>query len=271
MDATQTRLPALFLSHGGGPWPFMDGEFLHSHDALAAHLRTIEASVGKKPRAIVVVSAHWETPVTTINTGAMPPMLYDYSNFPEHTYRVRYPAPGSPDVAGRAGDLLRAAGIETATDATRGYDHGVFVPLMIAYPNADVPIVQISLRADMDPAAHLAIGRALAPLRDEGVLIVGSGMTFHNMRAFFNPGPDMSQAAAGFDAWLADTILQPDERLRDTAIARWSEAPGARIAHPTPEHLLPLFVIAGTAAGDAATRTFAEPLLGYPVSGFRFG
>ncbi len=271
MIATQTRQPALFLSHGGGPWPFMDGEFLHSHDALAEHLASIPGTLHETPRAIAIVSAHWDAPVATINTGAAPPMLYDYRGFPEHTYRVKYAAPGAPDVAIRVSQLLASAGIASRSDGARGYDHGVFVPLSIVFPDAAVPVVQLSLRSDMDPAAHLAIGRALAPLRDEGVVIVGSGMTFHNMRAFFEPSASITQAAAAFDAWLAQTMLEPDTARRDAAILRWLDAPGARIAHPTPEHLLPLFVVAGAANDDAASRPFAQQLLGFPVSGFRFG
>ena len=265
------RLPALFIPHGGGPWPLMDGDFLHSHDDLAAHLREIDTSIGRRPRAIAIVSAHWEEPVTTINASPAPPLLYDYDGFPEHTYRVRYDAPGSPVLAAHVRDLLTRAGIESALDSQRGYDHGVFVPLIVAYPDADVPIVQISLRSDMNAATQLAVGRALAPLRDEDVLVVGSGMSFHNMRAFFDRTPQMRDAASAFDRWLVETLSIRDEARRDAELARWQEAPGARIAHPTPEHFLPLFVAAGAAAGDRATRTFARELLGYPVSGFRFG
>ena len=266
-----SRFPSLFLPHGGGPWPLMDGEFLHAHDRLAKHLRELDASLGMRPRAILIVSAHWDAAVATINAGAHPPMLYDYFGFPEHTYRVRYAAPGSPVLAAHIHELLDAAGIPNAIDDERGYDHGVFVPLMIAYPDADISVVQLSLRTDMDPQKHLAIGRALASLRDDGVLIVASGMSFHNMRAFRDANTEVTQVAAEFDRWLAHAITQPDANARDAAIARWADAPGARTAHPTPKHLVPLFVAAGAAAGDPATRTFEGELLGYPVSGFRFG
>ena len=152
-------------------------------DRMAAYLRGLEAQVGQRPKAIVVISAHWETQRPTVNANPAPPMLFDYYGFPEHTYHLSYPAPGSPALAKRIGELLGKAGIATDSDASRGFDHGVFVPFLLIYPKADIPIVQLSLQSDLNPAAHIAIGRALAPLRDEGVLIVGSGMSYHNLQA----------------------------------------------------------------------------------------
>jgi aromatic ring-opening dioxygenase catalytic subunit (LigB family) len=266
-----TRMPAIFLPHGGGPWPLLDGPLARGHDRLAEHLRGIADTIAARPRAILMISAHWDEPVPTVMAAAHPPMLYDYTNFPEHTYRVRYAAPGSPELAARIGQLLDAAGIANAVDRERGFDHGAFVPLMVAYPDADIPVVQVSLRSDLDPEAHLAIGRALAPLRDEGVLVVGSGMSFHNMRAFFNKSGAVLQAASEFDRWLAQTVLQTDAAARDASLVLWAEAPGGRIAHPEHDHLVPLFVVAGAAAGDTATHSFGDDVLGYPVSGFRFG
>ncbi len=263
------RMPTLFIPHGGGPWPLLDGAFRRSHDALEAHLRALDGSLATRPKAIVLVSAHWIEAVATVNAAAAPPLLFDYVGFPEAAYRIAYPAPGSPEVAARVARLLGAAGIASASDVERGFDHGVFVPLMVAYPEADVPVVELSLRADMDPRAHLAIGRALAPLRDEGILIAGSGMSYHNMRAFFGPDAGARRHADDFDAWLAAALADP--HARDGALATWSGAPGAREAHPTPEHLVPLFVAAGAAGDDPGVRTFRGELSGLAYSGFRFG
>ena len=181
-----------------------------------------------------------------------PPLLFDYYGFPEHTYRLKYPAPGSPALAARVRELLADADIAADEDPARGYDHGVFVPFLLAFPDADIPVVQLSLRADLDPAAHLAIGRALAPLRDEGVLIVGSGMSYHNLREFWSTRPADVEAAARFDAWLAAAVENPESAARDAQLAAWAAAPGARAAHPRDEHLLPLMVAAG--AGGERSR-----------------
>jgi len=247
----------------------MDGEFLRAHDALAAHLRGLCASLPQKPAAIVIVSAHWDESIPTINAAAAPPMLYDYSGFPDRAYRFVYAAPGSAPIAERVRALLEGAGIAHAIETERGYDHGVFVPLMVAFPDADVPVVQLSLRSDMDARAHIALGRALAPLRDEGILIAGSGMTFHNMRAFRRADPAALEAGRTFDAWLARTMsAQSRERL--SALEEWYAAPGARVAHPTPEHFVPLLVVAGAGGDDPAAQSFAGDLFGYPVSGWTF-
>jgi aromatic ring-opening dioxygenase catalytic subunit (LigB family) len=236
-------------------------------DRMAAYLRGIDASLGQRPKAVLVVSGHWETDRPTVNTAAQPPLLFDYYGFPEHTYRLTYPASGAPALARRVRDLLADAGIETDEDAGRGLDHGVFVPLKLVYPDADVPVLQMSLRSDLDPEAHLAIGRALAPLRDEGVLIVGSGMSYHNLPKLMS-GRDNEEAAA-FDAWLASALEGP--RGRAERLAAWEAAPAARASHPRAEHLLPLMVAAGAAEGEAGVRDYADRVLGKAVSGFRFG
>jgi aromatic ring-opening dioxygenase catalytic subunit (LigB family) len=195
-------------------------------------------------------------------------LLYDYHGFPEHTYRLTWPAPGDPDLAARVIQLLAQNGIVSQPETTRGWDHGVFVPFKLVWPDADVPTVQLSLRRDGDPTAHLALGRALAPLRDEGVLIVGSGLSYHNLGNFF--GAQGVADGEAFDAWLGDAVAaDPDERER--RLAAWRSAPGARASHPTPEHLLPLHVVAGAAGNDIGRRTFGDLLLGKPVSAFQFG
>jgi aromatic ring-opening dioxygenase catalytic subunit (LigB family) len=193
-------------------------------------------------------------------------MLFDYYGFPEETYRLRFDAPGSPALAARVRELLSAAGFPTAEDAERGYDHGVFVPLKLATPDADIPVVQLSLRGDLDPAAHLAAGRALAPLRDEGVLIVGSGMSWHNMRGF---SPAFTAKSQAFDAWLGEAMADPAQR--DAAIRRWDQGPYAREAHPREEHLAPLFVAAGAAQGEPGRTVFQDVAMDVALSGYAFG
>ncbi|HEV7490243.1 MAG TPA: class III extradiol ring-cleavage dioxygenase [Rhodanobacteraceae bacterium] len=270
---SKNRLPTLFIPHGGGPCFFMDpppGD-PHAWDKMAAYLRGIAESLGASPKAVLVISAHWETARPTVTSAARPSLLFDYHGFPAHTYRLQYPAPGSPKLALRVRELLDSAGMVSDEDAERGYDHGVFVPFLLVYPHADIPIVQLSLRGDLDPAAHLAIGQALAPLRDEGVLIVGSGMSYHNLREFWSTRPEDVQAAERFDAWLADAVEQRESEARDAQLAAWSQAPGARAAHPRSEHLLPLMVAAGAAGADRGRRTYSDRVFGKAVSGFQFG
>ena len=268
-----TRLPALFIPHGGGPCFFMDppANDPQAWDAMAAYLRGIAASLPAKPRAILVISAHWETPRPTVTTSARPSMLFDYYGFPEHTYRLEYPAPGSPELASRVRALLAAGGIASDEDAARGYDHGVFVPFLLMFPDADIPVVQLSLRADLDPAAHVAIGRTIAPLRDEGVLIVGSGMSYHNLRRFWSTDAADVEAARGFDAWLTEAVETRDTDAREAKLVAWANAPGARSAHPRSEHLLPLMVAAGAGGDDAGRRAYSDRVFGKAVSGFAFG
>ncbi|HEY8089827.1 MAG TPA: class III extradiol ring-cleavage dioxygenase, partial [Polyangiaceae bacterium] len=214
------KLPTLYIPHGGGPCFFMDWTMgpADTWDRMAAWLRELDGTLPEKPRALLVVSAHWEAPVPTVMTSPAPPLLYDYSGFPPHTYELTWPAPGAPELASRVRHLLSGAGFESREDAKRGFDHGVFVPLKVAYPDARVPTVQLSLREGLDPAQHLAMGRALAPLRDEGVLIVGSGMSYHNMRGFNSAAA--REHSARFDAWLGEVAAKPSSE-RDAALAAW--------------------------------------------------
>jgi len=196
------RMPCLFIPHGGGPCFFMDGPSPFSRsawDRMAAYLRGVGPSLAARPKAVLVVSGHWDARRPTVNTASQHSLYYDYYGFPEHTYRLTYPAKGSPEMAARVRELLAKAGVDSDEEPRRGLDHGVFIPFMLMFPDADVPIVQLSLRKDMDASAHLAIGRALEPLRDEGVLIVGSGMSYHNLREFFRPGRGDADARA-FDS-----------------------------------------------------------------------
>ena len=262
-------LPTFFVSHGGGPWPWMEDGANGAHAQLAASLRELPALIGARPAAVLMVSAHWEAPEFTVMTAARPGMLYDYGGFPEHTYHVRYAAPGAPEVAARVRGLLETAGIGVREDAQRGYDHGLFAPMAVIFPNADVPVLQLSLRRGLDPREHLALGRALAPLRAEGIAIIGSGLSFHNLRAF---GPQAREPSAAFDAWLDATLRLPlDERAQ--ALIDWEQAPAARLAHPREEHLLPLMVAVGAAHEAPATRIYHQDDFfgGISVSSWGFG
>jgi aromatic ring-opening dioxygenase catalytic subunit (LigB family) len=195
-------------------------------------------------------------------------MLYDYYGFPPESYTITWPAPGDPTLAARVQGLLNDAGISTAADAARGFDHGTFVPLKLVYPNPDIPAIQLSLMSSLDPAQHIALGRALAPLRDEGIFIVASGMTFHNLRAL--RGGASAADADAFDAWLRDT-MQQEAAEQNRRLAAWAQAPGARFAHPREEHLLPLMVAAGAADGDRATTSYNGTFMGMRHSAFNFG
>ncbi len=205
-------MPVVFIPHGGGPWPFVEMGFPPEDvSRLANYLRSVRDVPPVPPRALLVVSAHWEAAVPTVMTAEHPPMLYDYYGFPPESYTITWPAPGSPALAARTRALLEAAGFPTGADPARGYDHGTFVPLKLTYPEADVPAVQLSLREGLDPAEHIAIGRALQPLRDEGIFIVASGMTFHNLRAFRDPRA--APVSEAFDAWLREIVaLEPGAR-----------------------------------------------------------
>jgi aromatic ring-opening dioxygenase catalytic subunit (LigB family) len=236
-------------------------------EGLASYLRGIYASIGVRPRAVLVISGHWEGAVPTLNVAAKPNLLFDYYGFPEHTYRLRYPVPGAPELESRVRDLLSEAGFESAVDAKRGLDHGVFVPFLLIYPRADVPIMQLSLQKSLDPALHLKLGRALAPLRQQGVLIVGSGMSYHNLAALFSGRG--AEAAASFDSWLTDAVGDP--LTREDKLIAWRDAPGGRESHPREEHLLPLMVAAGAAGGERGVRTFSGSVSGKAISGFQFG
>jgi aromatic ring-opening dioxygenase catalytic subunit (LigB family) len=273
MDVTKgaaSRMPVVFFSHGGGPWPFIDKPYGSPEEleVLARYLRGVRNVPPTPPKAVLVISAHWEERIPTVMNGAHPPMLYDYTGFQQSAYELTWPAPGDPTLAARVQQLLAAAGFQTAADSQRGFDHGTFVPLMLAYPDADMPTVQLSLTRDLDPAKHLAIGRALQPLRDEGVFIVGSGNTYHNMPGFGKAlGISHSQA---FDVWLGETVTSTPA-ARDAGLTEWKNAPFALEVHPREEHLMPLMVIAGAAGEDIGRVALRGTGMGVTISNFQFG
>jgi aromatic ring-opening dioxygenase catalytic subunit (LigB family) len=266
-------LPTLFIPHGGGPCFFMDWTLMggpaDTWDATAAWLRGLSATLPARPKAIVVVSGHWEERVFTASAAAAPSMIYDYTGFPRHTYELQYPAPGEPVLADRIVSLLKAAGLPARTDTRRGFDHGIFIPFLLAFAAADIPVVPLSLTASLDPAEHLAAGRALAELRNEGVLIVGSGMSYHNMHAFRTPAA--TEPSKLFDDWLTETLAQEEREVRWQRLCRWDTAPAARNAHPREEHLLPLMTAAGAGDDAPGRRIFSDNVMMATISGFRFG
>ena len=244
---------ALFLSHGGGPLPLL-GDARHTE--MISCLEKIAADI-PRPDAMVVVSAHWEAPTATITAGAHPPLIYDYYGFPPESYQIRYPCPGEPALAREIHRTLESRCIEARLDETRGFDHGLFIPLKIMYPDGDIPCVQLSLVDNLDPGLHIDIGTALESLAEKNVLVVGSGFSFHNLKAFFSDDSHTgAKANEGFEAWLGNVCTDTGltERERREQLTRWSEAPGARFCHPREEHLLPLHVCYGVAQSPCSQR-----------------
>ncbi len=268
----RVRQPTAFLPHGGGPWPLLRLPMLPDAeaDALEGFLRGLPGLLPARPDAILVVSAHWECAQPTVNTHPRPPMLFDYYGFPPDAYTLRWPAPGAPELSRRAAALLSAGGLPVAEEPDRGFDHGTFLPLMLAWPDADIPVAQLSLVNSLDPRLHRAMGAVLAPLRDEGVFIVGSGNSYHNMHAFLRGGDAAARDARQFDAWLAETVTSPPGR-RDQRLDAWADAPAARRCHPREEHLLPLMAAAGAAGADTGRVAWRGTMGGMTVSGVLFG
>lgn len=259
--------PVFYLPHGGGPLPLL-GE--PSHQPLVECFSHIQTRLGN-PSAILLISAHWEGNTALVTSAAQPDLIYDYYGFPEESYQIRYPVAGNPQLASRVVSLLQDVQIPCEKIDERGFDHGVFVPLKLIYPEADIPCVQLSLLHDLDPRHHIAMGKALAPLREEGVLIIGSGMSFHNMRVLLRPGERNSESVA-FDQWLQQTVSAESFSAaeREQKLIDWTAAPHARFCHPREEHLLPLHVCYGAAAEQnrPAEVVFDDYLLGAKISGF---
>ena len=224
-----------------------------------------------RPDAILVVSAHYETETTTISGTAVPDMIFDYYGFPDPAYQLRYAAPGAPDLASEIAAKLNAKNIDCAVDNERGLDHGTFVPLLLMYPDADIPVMQLSIANDLDPQKHIAIGQALSTLSKKNILVLGSGMSFHNMKAYRDITPDNKNAGLLFNSWLTETLTSPafeaDNRFK--RLTEWQNAPESRFAHPREEHLLPLHVCAGLGfeLDRKATLFFEDDLLGYRTLG----
>ena len=249
----ERRPQALFVSHGGGPLPLLGDP---GHREMVSTLKTI-ASRMPAPAALVVVSAHWEEQVPTITAGKSPSLIYDYHGFPAESYTIQYPCVGEPVLAREIHRMLADSGIDSTLDESRGFDHGLFVPLKIMYPEAGIPCVQLSLVSTLDPSSHLEIGRALQALGHRDVLVIGSGFSFHNLRAFFAPeSAESRRLNHAFEAWLMDACSgdRHSDEERTEMLVRWADAEGARFCHPREEHLLPLHVCYGLARRPASDR-----------------
>lgn len=250
---------ALFLSHGGGPLPLLGDD---AHTEMVSCLKEVAETIDR-PSAIIVVSAHWEAANATVTSSANPDLIYDYSGFPPKSYEIEYSCPGNPPLASSITTQLEKADIKAVADTSRGLDHGLFVPLKIMYPEADIPCVQLSLIDSLDPLAHITLGRALQGLADPSVLLIGSGFSFHNMKAFFAPETvDSKEANKSFEHWLQDTCSNKSisEKERTKRLVNWEAAPSARYCHPREEHLLPLQVCYGYAAA-ACTKAYGLQIL----------
>jgi aromatic ring-opening dioxygenase catalytic subunit (LigB family) len=250
----------------------MNEEARRPYARLEESLRELPRQLPRKPEAILIVSGHWEERDFAVMSSAAPPMVYDYGGFPEELYQIRYPAAGSPRLAQRAQSLIQQAALPARLNAERGFDHGTYSILAVTHPQADIPVFQVSLRSDYDPEAHLRLGRALAPLRDEGVLIIGSGSSYHNLRRFFGPRVRREDAAQ-FDTWLQETLVECAPAQRSQRLLEWQRAPAAREAHPREDHLVPLHVIVGAAEQEAGRIAYSEAdFLGtIALSSYRFG
>jgi len=255
----ENKARIVFFSHGGGPLPILGDA---SHEAMVEFMRRLPSQLSR-PDAILVISAHWEESAATLLGAHTPPMLYDYHGFPDEAYEITYPAPGSPDLANRIAGLLQNNNIPARIDAQRGFDHGLFVPLKLMYPRADIPSLQLSLLRGLDPAAHIALGNALRELMRENILVVGSGFSFHNMRAFAWQGTSVPDPANdAFQDWLIEVCTGPMSRSgREQRLIEWENAPSARYCHPREEHLLPLHVCLGMSANPARV-VFDDYILG---------
>ena len=261
MGESTNNLPGnvLFIPHGGGPLPLLGDK---GHQALVDFLKDITPTLGI-PSAILVISAHWEEDRATITSGKAPSLIYDYGGFPDEAYEIKYPALGNPQLAEKIFNLLQDSGVDAKLDNRRGFDHGLFVPLKIMFPDALIPCVQLSLLNSLDPKEHIRIGKALSALRNENLLIIGSGFSFHNMRAFLQSKGSSDENNENFERWLINTCTNNDmpENEREQKLQQWSDAPFARYCHPREEHLLPLHVCYGI-CGSTAKLVFDGNVMG---------
>lgn len=264
------RQPVYYIPHGAGPCFFMDWTPATTWTGMENFLKNIANDLPQMPKAIIMVSAHWLQAEFRVTAHAQPELIYDYFGFPEHTYQLNYPALGQPKLAASIVQCIEAGGMKAYLDSQRGFDHGVFIPLKLMFPAANIPVIQLSLQQDLNPELHQRMGYSLNALRDENVLIIASGMSFHNMRAYGNK--EFSTISDQFDAWLTEVLQGPtDQRFKQ--LNHWEQAPHAHLCHPEghEEHLLPLMVAAGAAGTDQACKVYSERVLQTRISAFRFG
>jgi len=255
----QNKAQIVYFSHGGGPLPILGDA---GHKAMVDFMRQLPSRL-RKPEAILVISAHWEESAATLLGAQTPPMFYDYYGFPDEAYEITYPAPGSPELATRIAGLLNKENIPARIDPRRGFDHGLFIPLKLMYPQADIPCLQLSLLRGLNAEAHIALGKALRGLAGMNILVIGSGFSFHNLRAFSWQSigaPDPANEA--FQNWLIEACTAPlSQSEREQRLIEWEKAPSARYCHPREEHLLPLHVCLAM-ADKPARLIFDDQILG---------
>jgi 4,5-DOPA dioxygenase extradiol len=258
-NSSENKAQIVYLSHGGGPLPILGDA---GHKAMVDFMTRLPAQI-KKPEVILVISAHWEEGAATLLGAQNPAMFYDYYGFPDEAYEITYPAPGSPEYANRIVELLKNNNIPARIDPQRGFDHGLFIPLRLMYPQADIPCLQLSLLRGLNPGAHIALGKALRELNGENILVIGSGFSFHNMRAFsWQSMGEPDPANEAFQNWLIEVCAGPlPGSEREQRLVEWEQAPSARYCHPREEHLLPLHVCAGL-ADKPAKLIFDDQILG---------
>jgi aromatic ring-opening dioxygenase catalytic subunit (LigB family) len=256
---SESKAQIVYFSHGGGPLPILGDA---GHKKMVDFMTKLPARL-KKPEAILVISAHWEESAATLLGAAYPPMFYDYYGFPKEAYDITYPAPGDPALANRIADALNMNNIPARIDLTRGFDHGLFIPLKLMYPQADIPCLQLSLMRGLNPAAHIALGKALREFMNGNILVIGSGFSFHNMRAFSWDGTEeFDPANDAFQNWLIETCTGAiTQAKREERLIAWQQAPSARYCHPREEHLLPVHVCTGM-ADKPASLIFDDMIMG---------
>lgn len=264
-NSGQHKAQIVYFSHGGGPLPILGDP---THRAMIAFMKKLPSYI-RKPEAILVISAHWEEPVATVISSPNPPLFYDYYGFPEQAYQITYPVPGNPTLSQKILNILSETGIPTGVNPQRGFDHGVFIPLKLMYPDADIPTTQLSLLRGLDPATHLSLGKSLSKLNNENILVIGSGFSFHNLHVFFNQMMGaLDPENDAFQEWLIETCTSPlDVQTREQALRHWEQAPSARYCHPREEHLMPVLVCAAM-AGKPGEVIFDDQILGKRSVGF---
>ncbi|PKM67332.1 MAG: dioxygenase [Firmicutes bacterium HGW-Firmicutes-2] len=264
-DTSKHNGQIIYFSHGGGPLPLLGDA---SHDKMIQFMEELPYRI-KKPDLIIVFSAHWEEDIVTIQSGQEPKMIYDYYGFPDAAYNIQYPCKGNHNQALKIAELFKKSGIDCRLDDHRPYDHGSYIPLSMMYPNAEIPVLQISLHHNLDPLTHLSIGKALRPLLEENVLIIGSGFSFHNMKQFFLEGKDIEDPKNNEfqDKLIEICCHEKDEYGKWENFIKWENFPNARYCHPREEHLLPLLVCVGLSI-DVGTNVFDDYILGKRATAF---